>query len=492
MGNKSAVIPLFGRDFTSKSPTVTAQLLTNMYREPQADPDKAAMVFYQTPGLVTQIDLTGGTIGPTDACRGGIVIGDTTWLAIGTTVVFFGLSGGGVSAIPLATASRRVDMATNGSQLLIVDGLFGYTIALNADGTPTVSPDIVKILSAGFPANPSVCEFLNGFFIVDAPLAGRPGQFNWSALYDGNTWSSLDFANAESSPDPLIQIKVKAGQLYLFGRDTYEVWAPSGDAAVFRRMGGTGAEWGIAAQWSLADYGDNTLVMLAKNKLGQFLPVKIVGYNVEPIGGNDPEIVNSMTQQNAAQATGYSYSLDGHSFYQVNFPNKTYMFDNLSNSWTQLVSGGGRHYGEIRLDNAPILGIGVLNALVFDYRKPVMYTSSATTYTDGGEPIIRTMISKHVFTDYERVSINELYLDCEVGTADVPASGNRAPQIMLDWSKDGGRTYGNQIFQSLGNIGQYQTRARWQNLGLARDWVFRFSFSDNAKLVVVNAAARVS
>jgi hypothetical protein len=372
----------------------------------------------------------------------------------------------------------------------------GYTVPIIPnDGSPVGGVfDQTKIASAAFPNGATVVDFLNGYFIVDNPNGLRPGQFNWSALYDGTTWSALDFANAESNPDALTQLKVKAGQLYLFGDKSYEVWAPSGDTAVFRRIGGAGSEWGIAAKWSLCDYGDNTLAMLAQNKLGQFMPVKITGYNVTPIGGPDPEIVNSMNKFSAAQSTAYSYSLDGHSFYQVNFSTRSYLFDNLSGSWCQLLSNGGRHYGEIRVDSvAGYFGAGGL-PLVFDYRNPNMYTQDPNAFMDYQDPIIRQMISKHVFTNYDRVSISELYIDCEVGTADVPASGvpPRAPQLMLEWSKDGGRTYGNQIFQSLGNIGQYQTRARWQNLGIARDWVFRFSFSDNNKFVVVNAAARVS
>ena len=67
-------------------------------------------------------------------------------------------------------------------------------------------------------------------------------------------------------------------------------------------------------------------------------------------------------------------------------------------------------------------------------------------------------------------------------------SGN--PYLMLQWSKDGGRTFGNEVWQSSGPIGAYKQRAVWRALGRARDWVFRFVMSDPARLVVVNAYAR--
>jgi hypothetical protein len=201
-----------------------------------------------------------------------------------------------------------------------------------------------------------------------------------------------------------------------------------------------------------------------------------------------------MNKSNPVTSTAFTYSMDGHSFYQVNMPTISYLFDNLSNAWSQLSTNGGRHLIDIRVDNSPWPGVNALNAVCFDYLGPNVYLANGATYTDGGSPILRQLISKHVFTDYENVTIKELYIDCEVGTADVPGSGSppRAPQVMLEWSKDGGRTYGNQIWQPIGNIGNYKARAVWRNLGLARDWVFRFSFSENNKFVIVNAAVRVA
>jgi hypothetical protein len=63
---------------------------------------------------------------------------------------------------------------------------------------------------------------------------------------------------------------------------------------------------------------------------------------------------------------------------------------------------------------------------------------------------------------------------------------------MLQWSKDGGRTFGVEVWQPIGLMGQYLNRAVWRNLGIARDWVFRLRVTDPVKVVIANAAMRVS
>ena len=76
---------------------------------------------------------------------------------------------------------------------------------------------------------------------------------------------------------------------------------------------------------------------------------------------------------------------------------------------------------------------------------------------------------------------------------DDPAWPNNAvardPQIMLQWSKDGGHTYGNEVWNSLGTAGGYLTRAVWRNLGRSRDWVMKLRVTDAIKVVIIGAAA---
>ena len=64
------------------------------------------------------------------------------------------------------------------------------------------------------------------------------------------------------------------------------------------------------------------------------------------------------------------------------------------------------------------------------------------------------------------------------------------PQIVMQVSKDGGRTWGNERWTSFGMVGQYLgPRATWRRVGSARDFVFRFFVTDPVKFALTYAAA---
>jgi hypothetical protein len=52
------------------------------------------------------------------------------------------------------------------------------------------------------------------------------------------------------------------------------------------------------------------------------------------------------------------------------------------------------------------------------------------------------------------------------------------PQVMLQFSDDGGRTWSSERWRSLGRIGEYRTRTRWLRNGSARDRIYRYAMSD--------------
>lgn len=87
----------------------------------------------------------------------------------------------------LLTSSGYVSMDENDTQLIIVDGTYGYIF--------TYSTDILaQITDVDFPAPGSVC-FIDGYFIVNKV---NSQSFYISSLYNGTAWAALDFASAES------------------------------------------------------------------------------------------------------------------------------------------------------------------------------------------------------------------------------------------------------------------------------------------------------
>lgn len=68
---------------------------------------------------------------------------------------------------------------------------------------------------------------------------------------------------------------------------------------------------------------------------------------------------------------------------------------------------------------------------------------------------------------------------------------DRGAEVMLQISKDGGHSFGNELWQTLGKSGEYRRQVSWRRLGVSRDFVFRVRVTDPAKVVLINAALDV-
>ena len=95
----------------------------------------------------------------------------------------------------------------------------------------------------------------------------------------------------------------------------------------------------------------------------------------------------------------------------------------------------------------------------------------------------------------------ELLADSTLATADgywATAPGvvfPAGPQVMLRWSDDGGHTWSNEHWASMGKIGTFGTRVIWRRLGMTdklRDRVYEVSGTDPVKVAIIGARLGVT
>lgn len=531
-------IPLFGIGNKARSVNVSDQDRLNLYVEVNQDPEKHVLTMYPMPGLTSFVDF--GAF----PSRGAYQLGNFNYLVNRDTLYRVANDGSFVALGTLLTDSGRVGMSDNGIQLMIVDGPNGYIYALgltaqtistitNVTTTATMTTDaahglstgmqitvsgatpaeynglftvtvtgtttltyvmgsdpggsaapvgsyvitsaFTQILDADFPGGDTV-TFLNQRFIVNEPESGR---FYCSALLDGASWDALDFATAESDPDNLVAVIAESGQLVLLGGKTSEIWGDSGAADFpYAKVGGGAVEWGLVARWSLAKYM-NSLAFLGRNRLGQVQVCLMSGASVQPI--SNAQVDTELTGYgDTSNATGYAYMVNGHPFYQINFPSvgKSWVYDGQSRSWSRLESSGGLHRVQFAVQ---LLGV-IYGA---DYENGKLYKIGPDVYTDDGQPIAREFTSRHQNSgNFSRLS--ELWIEMESGVG-LQLGQGVDPQVMLKISRDGGHTWGNELWASFGRVGQYGRRANWHRLGRARDWTMRFRVTDPVPVVFVAA-----
>lgn len=460
-------VPLFGVGLKGRSSNVSAQSRVNLYVEIHQDPETNGLSLMPCPGLSIFVNFGA------NPSRGIYPKDPVTYVVNGGTLWEVAANGALTSRGTLLTTGGRVDMVDNGDQLLIVDGTYGYIYTF-------ATFTLTQITDVNFPAC-NTCTFINGLFVVQKASSG---QFYVSSLYNGLVWPALNFATAESDPDNLIRVAVDNGMLYLFGEKTTEFWGDSGAADfAFARIGVAGIEWGLAARWSLAKFMDS-MIFLRKNRLGSVQVCVINGSNAVAV--STPELdVQINSYAGLENATGFSYMVNGHPFYQINFAsaNVSWEYDGLTKEWHQRQTGAsGRHAGEIQVNflNKPY---------VTDYANGKMYQIVPELYTEDGNYIVREFVTRHNRSG-DPVKVSKLWLDMETGVGLNSGQGSD-PKIMMQLSRDGGHTFGPEIWRSMGKIGKFRVRAIWNALGMGTDWLMKFRVTDPVKTVFVAGWARV-
>ena len=456
-------IAAFGLGLVSRSKAVTAARSQNIYFEPRPMGEKAQIVAYGTPGLELFSDA-----------------GDTPWRgmqSVGTTDYMYGVHRGihyqvdnvgtRTSRGMLNSSSGRVDMTHNGTVELMVDGADAYTYTV-------ASTTFAEVTDGQLISNPKTCTWLDQYFIVE-----NGSQFQIST--NGVDWEAADIGIPESNHDGIVRVFADHGELVIFGDVSTEFWTNTGATDFpFAPLKSSTAEWGLAAPWSLCRFNDS-LACLVKNRMGQVSVARFEGYIPRVISTPDlDEIINSYTT--TGDATAYSYMLGGHPMYQLNFPSEgaSWLYDGLANHWSPLKS-----FGITRQRNE--IGVNYLNkTIVSDYTNGKLYTLRGDVYTENGESIERELISGPIASpELERFSIDRFRIDMETGIGLATGQGSN-PQVMLSVSRDGGYSFGAEMWRTAGAIGDYKRRVEWRRLGYCDQAVFKLRMTDPVKFAAVN------
>lgn len=461
-------IPFIGGSATQRSVSLDAQRTVNLYPVMDAE-GKNTAALYGTPGLVTFATTA------TAPVRGLYEAKGRLFAVVGATLYEIGYTGTATSRGTLTSTSGPVSMADNGLHVVIVDGTNGYqfTLATNV---------FAQIADADWPAANRIA-YQDGYFILND--AGT-GSFFITSLY-GTDVDPLDFASAEGAPDPLISLICDHRELWLFGEESTEVWFNSGNADFpFERINGAFIETGCAAPHSVAK-ADNSVFWLTRDKRGHGHVVRAQGYQPAIVSTRAVEYAISQ-YTDITDALAYTYQQDGHTFYVLSFPsaNATWCLDLTTGVWHERMYWDGaenRHRG-----NCYAFAFG--RHLVGDHTNGKIYELSLDAYTDDGATLRALRRTRHQHAEGRRLFWASLQIDIEAGVGLASGQGSD-PQMMLRWSDDGGHTWSNEHWHSMGKIGEYARRAIWRRLGASRNRVYEVVIADPVKRVIIDAWADV-
>lgn len=467
-------VPFATTCYQARSLPLSAQRCVNLFVETAPNDARAPVILYGTPGLVSLGTVGNGPIRLLHE-MGGILycVSRDQLYSVNSSGV--GTLLGTLAGPPLT--DYALQGADNGSQLVIVNTGTGRATVYDAD-TATLTP----VNDSDFPRASSV-SYVDGYHVFTRP---DTGQWFISDLLEATSYDALDFATAETYPDNLVRVFVDHREVWLFGAKSTEIWTNTGAALFpFQRLSGTVIERGCAASNSVAKL-DNSIFWLADDgviyRASGYQPVRVSTHAIE-------FALDHYTTLSDAYA--FSYTQEGHGFYVLTFPSQgvTWCFDVASGMWHERESrdSEGRSLGRWRVGsyaqayNLHIAGDCLTNRL---------YQMDLDTGTENGVAIRRIAVSPPLHAQGDRMFMARLEIEADCGVGLTSGQGVN-PQLMLDWSDDGGRTWSNEHWSTLGRMGKYLRRCRWHRLGRFRERYLRITASDPVPIHILGAQAEL-
>lgn len=498
--------PILGSSYVVRSVNAADNRMVNLYPEVIPEGGKEPAYLQRCPGMRQYMTVGSGPI------RGLWSVEGALYVASGSELYKVDSN---LNATKLGdiTGTGPVSMADNGLQLFVACNPDGYIYNFTTNVFAQITdPDFPGAVNVGY---------LDGYFVFNEPNSQRV----WiTALLDGLSVDPLDFASAEGSPDGLVSLIIDHREAWLFGTNSTEVWYNSGNPDFpLERIQGAYNEIGCVAPYSVAKL-DNSVFWLGADARGQGVVYRANGYQGVRVSTHAVEYAIQQ-YDNMSDAIAYTYQQDGHAFYVLIFPSAdtTWVFDVATGAWHEraaFVNGMFKRHRSnchARFNGRPIVG---------DFENGRLYEFDLEYFRDNDQLqkwLRRWRALPTGQNNLTRTIHYQLQLDCQTGVGglydddgflaqqapglilqeDIGRLGLETaysnsvenPQVMLRWSDDGGHTWSNERWESLGPIGATQTRVIWRRLGAtlkSRDRVYELSAADPMVTAIMGAELRIA
>jgi hypothetical protein len=227
--------PILGSAYVTRSVNAADNRMINLFPETIAEGGKEPAFLNRAPGLRLEIDVGTGPV------RGLWTFNNNMYVASGNTLYKVD-STYTITALGTLANDGPVSMTDDGIHLMVACN--GPSFVYNAN------TDVFgQITDPDFPGALTV-SYLDGYFVFIEPSSQRV----WvTQLLDPTSIDPLDFASAEGDPDHLVSSIVNHSEVWLFGRNSIEVWYNAGGADFpLQRIQGAFNEIGCAATFSVA------------------------------------------------------------------------------------------------------------------------------------------------------------------------------------------------------------------------------------------------
>jgi len=435
--------------YQARSKPLNSQRLVNMYLEPAPEGSKEPDVIINTPGLVEYLDIGTGPI------YGMHVMGGNMYVVSGDNAYRVGAS---LGVQDLGT----IGSVANG--VIMDDDLADVTI-VKEDGAAYLADDsgLSQIVDGDYVASSSVTT-LHGYNIFTRLNSNifHIGGLNNAATYDPTEKARVDGTNGN-----LVRAKSHKNAVWLFKELGTELYYDTGNLDFpFKPNTSAIINRGCAAKRSVVEE-DNTLFFLGDDrivyKMDGYTPTRISTFAIE-------KAIQGYATISDAEA--FSYTQDGHKFYCITFPTE-------SVSWAHDIATGLWHQRqsfEVGRWRASHHAFFNGEQLVGDYVNGKVYKLDLDTYTENGATIQAIAVTPPIYDGNKRITHDRLWIEFDSGVGLTTGQGSD-PQVMLRYSDNHGKTWSNEVWASIGKVGE-EIKVDFTCLGQARSRIYEITVTD--------------
>ena len=481
-------INLTGGSLQPRSPVLAVQKCINLYPEP-INPDSGEPIqwaCYPRGGLKKIYQSTQNFNRPVrgmyKTSQGQLIV------CIGTEVIRVNADFSVDVIGYIQDGVTQVRMCDNTLTLFIVDGNpnNGWFCPMPTNSNPNFG-ELQKISDPAFYGSQTI-SILDTFFLFTKPNSNHwycslsnfinDKPYDPGAGEDGTAFYGLYIASKTSKPDYIIAVESVGQLIYVFGRETTEIWYDAGGQYFpFQRMEQVMIGYGVLAPYTVTVL-NNKVFWVGRDFKGYASVCVAEGTQATKIS---PFWLERLIQEydSLEETIAYAYQLNGHNFLQLTFKNgKVWCFDADLNLWHERCSVDAN--GDPTQFRAQAFQTCYNTVFAGDYQLGILYEHSHTYTTDNGAPILYERSFPHVVMDSKMVRHNSFTLDMQ---------NEAATQVNLSWSDDRGKTF----FQgaTLQYDGNGANWAKLWQLGVSRDRVYNISWLTSAQTALLGAFLEV-
>jgi len=454
--------------YESETVPFANQSCVNLYPKHAETKDTLSKgALYRTPGIISTDTVQG--VG-----RGFLkdTINNYLYIVAGTTL-YRKSNVGLITNIGTITGTGRVSMAWNGITLVVVaPGTSGYFYTIASGLAPITATAFTDQMTNANGGVTSVC-YKDSRFIYstdDDFFIGKVISTN-----NGQDFEVLDYETAEVKADPIVSVKSIKNELYVFGKETIELYQVTGGAGFpYVRIPGATIEKGLAGRNAVVPF-DNSFLFLGSDTLeNPSIWRGASGFAQKVTTSAIDKILQTYTEAELETVSAWTYNDGGSWFAGFNLPDRTLVYDasasstqqrpvwheRKTNDTTWRVEDCISAYGHIMVIDNLAGKVGYLDRAVSD---------------EYGTAIDRTFSGGYLQDQGDSFRVSSIELKVSAGVGNLKGTTDSNPTVEMLMSKDGGNTFVSFGTRKIGMQGEFNKRLIWRRVGrVAHNVMFKF------------------